>query len=195
MGAKTKYRIVLSLVLFMSCLAFSVWAQTEVPIDCRQMYEKTGSCPPDTCLMTCRDRLLFDGCPLSCEPRPCVEIPLEKCPVDRCEVLDGCDKKKVCYYKISDPPKCGDLAYAGRKECCKGFVKRCGFEFFDGSCDMIGDNSMYSVPICMACGNGICNQYEDKCNCPEDCDKTKKKEPEEFLELPSNSLQNPPEES
>ena len=41
--------------------------------------------------------------------------------------------------------------------------------FFDGSCDLVGKSSVYAVPICIPCGNGICNQFETHCNCPEDC--------------------------
>jgi hypothetical protein len=195
MDTKRKIRKNLIFISFgLLCLVKLSWAQTEVPLDCSQIYQQSGSCPPETCLMTCKDRLLYDGCPLTCEARPCVEIPISKCPIDRCEVLEGCDKKKVCYNKINEPPQCGDIGYAGKKQCCEGFVKQCGFEFFDGTCDMVGENSKYSVPICLPCGNGICNQFEDKCNCPQDCDKTKKKEAEELPEQPLSSPQNPPKE-
>ena len=66
--------------------------------------------------------------------------------------------------------KCGDLAYAGQDvDCCPGLVRRCGVEFFDGSCDMEGKNSIYSLPICVPCGDGVCGNFENRCNCPEDC--------------------------
>lgn len=157
-------------------------------INCSEEYSKTGKCPPQTCVMECKTGILIDGCPLSCDPAPCVVISAKDCPLDRCDLLDGCEKgKKVCYYKTFSPPqKCGDLGYAGPQECCQGFVKRCGSAFFDGSCDMVGEHSFYSAPVCVPCGNGICNQFEDQCNCPEDCSHRESKESGEDQNQTSN---------
>ena len=144
------------------------WAENKT-IDCAQEFESTGNCPTDLCVMQCKGGVAIDGCPLNCEPAPCVVISFKNCPLDRCDLLEGCNKEKVCYSKMSLPPKCGDSGYAGKGECCEGFVKRCGSAFFDGTCDMAGEKSIYSIPICVPCGNGVCNQFEDQCNCPEDC--------------------------
>lgn len=65
---------------------------------------------------------------------------------------------------------CGDVAYAGQDvACCEGLVRRCGIEFLDGTCDMEGQDSVYNLPICIPCGDGLCGQFENRCNCPEDC--------------------------
>ena len=138
---------------------------------CRQDYEDNGACPEDLCELGCFNGVHGDSCQKECRPRPCIEIPVDKCPLERCDILEGCNQEKVCYYKIPTPQgDCGGLAYQGQSlSCCEGFVKRCGIEFFDGSCDMTGKFSIYSISMCLPCGNGICNQFENRCNCPEDC--------------------------
>ena len=138
---------------------------------CAQAWEKKGECPTDLCKMNCLGGMNYAGCPLECVPKSCVEIDAGHCP-DRCQVIKGCnDNKGFCYYRMEEESgkKCGEPAYAGDLDCCAGLVKRCGAEFLDGSCDMLGKNSAYGVPICIPCGNGICNQFENRCNCPEDC--------------------------
>lgn len=144
-----------------------------VPADCAAYYEKNGTCPNDVCVFDCLQGVIFEGCKKWCEPKPCFEIEAENCPEDFCQVVTGCEGKDVCF-PLNDyvPPKCGGLAYSGADvECCPGLVKRCGIEFFDGSCDMVGKYSMDSIPMCIPCGNGVCNQFENACNCPEDCHK------------------------
>ncbi|HBR15142.1 MAG TPA: hypothetical protein DD723_06330 [Candidatus Omnitrophica bacterium] len=155
---------------------FSAAADTPPTLEaaayCKKSYEEEGTCPERICSLACASGIQKPGCVLSCELKPCVEISVEDCPLDSCIILTGCrNAAKVCYYPSnSEIPVCGDLAYFGDdRECCKGLVKRCGIEFLDGRCEMSGEKSIYSVPICIPCGNGICNQFENKCNCPEDC--------------------------
>lgn len=138
---------------------------------CDTAFAKTAKCPQRNCRLECIVGFDVENCPLVCKPIPCVEIEADYCPTHRCQIIEGCGGRKQCYYKTEHAPgKCGDLAYAGGDlECCEGLVKRCGIEFFDGTCDMNGINSVYSAPICVPCGNGICNQFENSCNCPEDC--------------------------
>ena len=140
---------------------------------CAETYRQKATCPKDFCKLFCLEGESGKACTLDCEPRPCVEISVENCPTDTCQVLEGCgDNVKRCYPKmIQEPPDCGGLSYSGKLNCCKGFVKRCGVEYFDGSCDMTADYSLEGVPQCLPCGNGICNQFENRCNCPEDCGK------------------------
>ena len=165
------------LTLILTILSFfstSVFAQVHTADDIRQLclsaYEKQGTCPAETCRFVCVEGTFKDGCLLACEPKDCLQLSVENCPLDSCQIMDGCvEKEKVCYPKIEDPSECGELAYVGGKDCCEGFVKRCGIEFFDGTCDMVGTNTASSTPICLPCGNGICNQFENRCNCPEDC--------------------------
>ena len=58
----------------------------------------------------------------------------------------------------------------GGKSCCEGlkeiWPKTDDATLKKGICIMVAGNS----PTCVSCGDNICNpQYEDKCNCPEDC--------------------------
>lgn len=137
---------------------------------CPDIFKDTGTCPLDVCVMGCVGGIQYEQCPKSCQPRPCVEIDVAHCPTEDCDIVMGCNDEEVCYYKWRyEPPECGDLAYTGNADCCPGLTKRCGVAYFDNTCDMQGEHSVYSVPICVPCGNGICNQFEDVCNCPEDC--------------------------
>jgi hypothetical protein len=36
---------------------------------------------------------------------------------------------------------------------------------------MQGKNTAYHLPICIPCGDGVCTNFENHCNCPEDCKK------------------------
>ncbi len=86
-------------------------------------------------------------------------------------MVKGCEGKYICYPKLIVPAGgCGGLGYQGGEvECCAGLVKRCGVENFDGRCDVTPRNSVHSVPTCIPCGDKICGQFENKCNCSEDC--------------------------
>ena len=138
---------------------------------CLESYQRDAVCPKDFCRLFCLEGEGAEQCTLSCEPRTCLELTIDHCPEDACQILDGCgENNKRCYPKMQEePPVCGGLAYSGKLDCCAGFVKRCGIEFFDGSCDREAEFSLEGVPMCIPCGNGICNQFENKCNCPEDC--------------------------
>lgn len=153
--------------------AFAQEEEEPILANCQSYFEKTGICPKDVCNKGCLEGINFEGCKTGCEPKPCFEIDAQFCPEDTCQIIQGCEGKDVCFpLNEFSAPKCGGLAYAGADvECCSGLVKRCGIEFFDGSCDLVGKYSMYSIPICVPCGNGVCNQFENACNCPEDCHK------------------------
>ncbi len=53
-------------------------------------------------------------------------------------------------------------------ECCQGLIKIAGGQYpksYDENCIV-----MPGVPvICSDCGNGDCEEWENKCNCPKDC--------------------------
>jgi hypothetical protein len=136
---------------------------------CLDSYVQKGSCPEKTCDLKCPTD--EPGCVKVCLPKECPAIAAQDCPLQYCQVMTDCSNEKICHYKMAgEQPECGDLAYAGQDvECCPGLVKRCGIEFIDGRCDMEGKNSVYNLPICIPCGDGICSQFEDHCNCPEDC--------------------------
>ena len=136
---------------------------------CREVFQETKICPDEKCQLYCADSS-DSTCQDECVPKECFKIKAKDCPKEYCQLVMGCDEKEVCFGKIqNEPEECGSLAYFGNRECCEGLVKKCGMEFLDGTCDMKSKNSIYSVPICIACGNGICNQFENNCNCPEDC--------------------------
>ncbi len=158
------------LIVFTGLVFTSSLKADELGEYCADIYEKEEECPKDKCMQTCYAGILFDGCDIGCFPKSCLELSVDDCPEDSCQIMDGCSGKKVCYYKVQPAGGCGGLAYTGQDvQCCEGMVKRCGVEFFDGTCDMKGSNSVDSVAACLPCGNGICNQFENSCNCPEDC--------------------------
>ncbi len=50
-------------------------------------------------------------------------------------------------------------------ECCEGLVEISGGCIVDHACQpLIG-----SFALCSACGDGVCDEWENPCNCPEDC--------------------------
>ena len=155
--------------LFLCCA--TAFAINQKMLDhCVEEYEKNHVCPPGVCQLRCVGS--DEDCSVKlCAPLECPQIPVQYCPEEFCAVMESCSKEKICHYKMSgEPAECGDLAYAGQDvACCKGLVKRCGIEFLDGTCDMEGKNSIFNIPICIPCGDGICGQFETRCNCPEDC--------------------------
>lgn len=163
-------RIFFLLFFFYFCLTPPSYARENLAQYCADSFQNKSQCPSNVCDFGCPKGVQQADCLLECRPKACVEIKVKDCPSDTCQILESCTKQKVCFTKNqSEPELCGPLAYSGKVECCKGFIKRCGIEFFDGSCDMEGKNSVYAVPVCLPCGNGICNQFENTCNCPEDC--------------------------
>lgn len=144
-----------------------------VVVDCVKTFAQAQTCPSEQCDYGCFTPT-DDGCQMACLPKPCWSIAPSYCPSDRCQLMVSCENSAVCFPKQPKLPagSCGDIGYNGQDvPCCKGLIKRCGLEFFDGTCDMAGRRSVYAVPVCVPCGNGICNQFEQSCNCPEDCSR------------------------
>ncbi|MCK5320070.1 oligosaccharide repeat unit polymerase [Candidatus Parcubacteria bacterium] len=56
-------------------------------------------------------------------------------------------------------------------ECCNGLSKASALPMDDNCEVIIPKNSPGAEPgwVCINCGDGNCNKYENKCNCPEDC--------------------------
>jgi len=141
---------------------------------CKNQFFDNGSCPDNICSLTCAEFSEEGKClAKECYGKVCFEISLKNCPKEFCDILIGCSGEKVCYslpaYESDD---CGKLAYTGGNKCCEGFIKKCGVEYLDKTCEMSPINSSYSVAMCLPCGNGVCNQFENRCNCPEDCGKS-----------------------
>lgn len=139
---------------------------------CYSTYVQKKNCP-DICQLQCSDETTGKECEVYwCLPRKCTEFKSPQCPEQYCAVMTNCSDEKICHYKMEgEPAECGDESYAGQDvPCCPGLVRRCGYEFADGTCDMEGKNdTVYSLPICIPCGDGVCGQFESYCNCPEDC--------------------------
>jgi len=151
-------------------LIASVSSEDGTFLNCAEQFKYNNHCPEELCKMGCLSDINYEDCEISCLPKSCLDMSAELCPLNRCQVLLGCDGKDVCYFTMSaEEPQCGELGYVGGADCCDGYQKRCGVEFFDKSCDMAAKYSIYGVPICLPCGNDICNQFENECNCPEDC--------------------------
>lgn len=62
--------------------------------------------------------------------------------------------------------------YIGPKKCCKGLMKIPVKEYKDGECYDLFDVGT----VCSDCGNSICEEWENQCNCPEDCNLPSRKE-------------------
>lgn len=164
--------LIISACFFIPATAF---AQDAFLDFCLESYLTNKSCPEKTCELRCIHNT--PDCVQMCLPKECTKIPAKDCPLKYCEVMTDCSDEKICHYKMTgEKPECGNLAYAGQDaECCDGLIKRCGVAFLDGRCDMEGKNSVYNLPICIPCGDGVCGQFEDRCNCPEDCQRKLKK--------------------
>ena len=139
---------------------------------CRTTFEQTGKCPEDKCETGCGLGGQFNegGCPIGCNPKPCIAFTSETCPLESCQIITNCKGEEICYYKLlGQPPECGGISYYGQDvACCDGLVKRCGLVLADGSCDNT-QGGYNNLPHCLPCGNSVCDQFENICSCPEDC--------------------------
>lgn len=141
---------------------------------CASTYEKDHQCPKEACQLQCVDGSQTPECALKCIPRECQTFSVASCPKRFCLVAVDCSQEKSCQSKtpFEQIPECGGLGYSAQDAgCCKGLVKRCGFDYMDGKCNMGGENTPYRFPICIPCGDGVCTNFENHCNCPEDCKK------------------------
>lgn len=165
-------RIVLSAVVFVFLAGVGQAKTKTFRAFCWDEYEQSGKCPADICQLF-KPEGVAEEVKGFCLPVKCTELSAEQCPADYCVVMENCSQEKICHFPMEGgKPKCGDLAYAGQDvPCCRGLTQRCGIEFIDATCDMEGENSVYSLPICIPCGDGICGNFENRCNCPEDCGK------------------------
>ena len=60
------------------------------------------------------------------------------------------------------------------KKCCKGLVPKIDARPVSIKTENIGILGPCSIPmckcnICLKCGDSICDDFENECNCPEDC--------------------------
>lgn len=54
-------------------------------------------------------------------------------------------------------------------ECCEGLEAISSPDYFDEDCNFKPKIGVSGGAICSNCGNGICENWENRCNCPEDC--------------------------
>ncbi len=86
-------------------------------------------------------------------------------PVEQIED-ENCAKMGEMFSQIYDTDKFPS-------HCCKGLIPWSNIHLF-GSPSIEDkcyekDMGVESVGICLDCGNNICEEIEDPCNCPEDC--------------------------
>jgi hypothetical protein len=61
----------------------------------------------------------------------------------------------------------GNPQYSSAQACCAGLNLVSSFSITNGKCV-----ASRFFPVCVRCGNGICGQGENFCNCPKDCPST-----------------------
>ncbi len=161
-------------VVALMSFADALYAQQSFSDHCSKAYSENLQCPTTICQLKCANDSQEKECPKVCVPKDCVAISAENCPNKFCRTQTDCSQTTSCQPQndLDHIPECGALAYSGQDvECCKGLVKRCGFDYLDGKCNMQGKNTAYHLPICIPCGDGVCTNFENHCNCPEDCKK------------------------
>ncbi|WP_147446949.1 hypothetical protein [Corallococcus sp. CA054B] len=108
----------------------------------------------------------------------CEGLPPERCgeSPEHCIRLTYCDGQPFCASRMNRPRDrtCGSVSVHGLGEpCCPGLVSRCGELTPDDTCEPQRDPT--DMPSCLACGDGVCDVHEQRCNCPEDCAVTAKR--------------------
>lgn len=115
---------------------------------CAQKIPAPPAPPAD--LVSCTDSL---GCPklMKCENSVCVDV--------------GCVEEGKTGPSAGINPDWLDHLPS---KCCPGLKEITYKTYFDDNCErtmIVGAPSF----ICSNCGNKICEEWETKCNCPEDC--------------------------
>jgi hypothetical protein len=74
-----------------------------------------------------------------------------------------------CDWPCQDLPckQAGESVYLF--ECCEGLKQIPPAYIYDANCSQLEMPPPGWLPICSDCGNGICEPWESKCNCPQDC--------------------------
>lgn len=137
-----------------------------------QPCEAYGSCPADPlsqCSVDCcAGAGSGGGCAACCWQTRCEDLPTDRCPKERCALRRRCDGVRICITPETPEPPCGTPGAWGVSLCCEGLTESCTFKpDFTGRC--VGGNDYPGFPVCLACGDGLCEVGENDCNCPEDC--------------------------
>jgi len=91
----------------------------------------------------------------------------EECEEDSdCEVEEQCTKDCICKEPQECVPEGGSVAVIpGSPSCCEGLVRISPARITsNGQCNMLVGSA-----LCSDCGNGTCEEWENKCNCEKDC--------------------------
>lgn len=82
----------------------------------------------------------------------------------KCEMRAFYDGK--CGQEFVKEVECSTGKKLPGMECCPGYISRPDMKVAsDGSCQQLDGTSA----DCLPCGNKICDERENICNCPEDC--------------------------
>jgi hypothetical protein len=169
--------VVLSVILISGCVSDSHTNGEEFngSKHCFSEYESTGECPDDLCEMQCVGNGPWSpsGCPKTCGLKACSKIDLELCPTNDCEIYTTCHGDEICWNDLNEwpTPECGGFSYNDQDvECCEGLIRKCGSPMPDGRCNTTHPYGEIFAR-CIPCGDGICGDFENKCNCPEDCNR------------------------
>ena len=117
-------------------------------------------------------------CPGVCEDGACVEAEEVECIVSSdCPSQMKCEDSTCvdvgCIAEGEYAPSAGinpeSLDHLAT-ECCSGLTSITYSEYYDDDCAW---QPLAGAPtgVCANCGNGICEAYETKCNCPADCEE------------------------
>jgi len=84
----------------------------------------------------------------------------------KCE-LNGIGGDFTCHWPCKEMrcKEAGESVLVSK--CCEGLDKIYPAHIFDANCNELG--LVGWLFLCSDCGNGICESWESKCNCPEDC--------------------------
>lgn len=114
---------------------------------------------------------------LPLESRPdvwCEGLPVERCGEfpQHCREAAYCDGTRFCSTWNGEDACAGDGDISGPAACCPGLLPRCGVVSKDATCDsQLGTPAR---PVCRRCGDGVCDARETRCDCPEDCDLSRR---------------------
>jgi hypothetical protein len=119
-----------------------------------------------------KDQINYDHVKeLFCNSNDQCQAKVYKCP-QGCE--DGaCLRESTCLKSGEGRnPSLGPNDPNYGKGCCEGLDELLPTKKYNGDCtenDLVGFTF-----VCSDCGNGVCEEWEDKCNCPEDCEGIKR---------------------
>lgn len=136
-------------------------------------YPDCGHPTSESCQNTPEDEITCICVGSSCSP-PCFFPDGSSC--DMWQFYCNCEPNSVwcwpgnysCHWPCTELPciTAGESVLVSK--CCEGLEEIFPTYVYDANCNVIGMTGW--TPICSDCGNGICESWESKCNCLQDCD-------------------------